>query len=468
VLGESRSVHTDTFPSPQSQDTLVTPAPVLDTKLVEIFKAVEDAKINYCFLRRHELLWQQGSKEIDLLVSRKQLPALASLLRSRGFAELPSWGHAPHHFFVAYNRSNNTWLKLDIVDAIRCGDPIRALEIGITNDLLHNRRRSLYTYLPAAEEEFLKLLVHCVLHERAFTPEQSARLVELWKAITERPVAAIQLSERISAHLHPAVTNAMLAQMAASGDCEPLLGLRPQIIHRLFWADPAGNTWRWLSTRSLRILRPVLFPLFRRGLLIALLAPDGGGKTTLAHKLAKDPFIRAQVIYMGTNGKAQSVTLRPFSWLRLRYPSLFGGNVRPGRPFTIRALNYVISILEHWFRLGLAIYHKLRGRFVIFDRYMYDSWLGSNLSQRKPWRERMFNIVWPKADMIIVLDAPGRVLYERKHEHSPEWLEGKRREYLQLEKRLPGAIYINADRPEADVCRDIISLIWDQYAARQK
>jgi thymidylate kinase len=468
VQEESRSVHPDMSPATQSQNALVDSALVLDARLIDIFKAIEEANIRYCLLRGYELLWHQGNKEIDLLVSHEQLQELANLLRSRGFAELPSWGHAPHHFFVSYNRTNDTWLKLDIVDAVRYGDPIRALEIDITNNLLHNRRRCMYTYLPASEDEFFKLLLHCVLHMRAFTPEKSARLIELWREITERPIAAIQFAEHVSTHLSPAVTNAMLERMAATGDCEPLLKQRSRIIHRLFWAAPAGNTWRWLSTKCLRILRPVLFPIFRRGLLIALLAPDGAGKTTLAHTLAKEPFISAKVIYMGANSKAQSITLRPAAWLRTRYPSLFGENLSPGRPFAIRALNYLISVLEHWYRLGLGIYHKLRGRFVIFDRYMYDSWLGTQNSQRKPRRERLFDLVWPKADMIIVLDAPGRVLYERKREHSPEWLEGRRREYLQLEKRLPDAIYVNADRPEAEICRDVISLIWERYAAREK
>lgn len=463
---ESRSVYPDMVQATQSQMPLVDPALVLDTNLIDIFKAMEEANIRYCLLRGYDLLWHQGSKEIDLLVSHDQLPALADLLRSRGFAELPSWGHAPHHFFVGYNRANDTWLKLDVVDAVRYGDPIRALEIDITNNLLNHRRRCLYTYLPASEEEFLKLLLHCVLHKRAFTPEKSARLIELWEEIKERPIAAVQLAEHVNTHLSPAVTNAMLERMAATGDCEPLLRQRPQIIHRLFWAAAAGNAWRWLSTKCLRILRPVLFLLFRRGLLIALLAPDGAGKTTLANQLAKDPFISAQVVYMGTNSNAKSVTLRFAAWLRARYPDSFGQNLKSDRPFAIRALNYLISILEHWYRLGLSIYHKLRGRFVIFDRYMYDSWLGSRNSQRRPWRERLFNVVWPKADVVIVLDAPGSVLYERKHEHSPEWLEKRRHEYLQLQKRMPGTIYVNADRPEADVCRDVISLIWEQYAAR--
>jgi thymidylate kinase len=464
----SRTVHSNPFPATQSQIALDDSALVLDPKLIEVFRAIERANILYCLLRGYELLWHQGSKEIDLLVSHEQLPALANLLRSRGFTRLPAWGHAPHHFFVGYNRANDTWLKLDVVDAVRYGDPIRALEIDLTSNLLNNRRRYLHTYLPAPEEEFLKLLLHCVLHKRAFTAGKSARLIELWTEIQRRPVAALQLGEHVRSHLSPAITNSMLERMASTGDCTPLLKQRSQIIHRLFWTAAVGNSWRWLSIKCLRLLRPVLFLLFRRGLLIALLAPDGAGKSTLAQMLAEDPFIRAQVIYMGTNSKAQSVNLRWAVWLRTRYPNFFGQNPKPGRPYAIRALNYMMSVTEHWYRLGLGIYHKLRGRFVIFDRYMYDSWLGAQNSSRKPWRELLFDHLWPKADMVIVLDAPGRVLYERKHEHSPEWLEDRRREYSQLRNRIPDAIYVSADRPEADVCREIKSLIWEQYVAREK
>ena len=449
-----------------SQNVVLEAVPVLDSWLVGILGAIDAAQIKYCLLRGYNLLWTEASKEIDLLVLPEHIPALEDLLRSRGFTTLPAWGHAPHRFFVSYNPASGTWLKLDLVDAVRYGEPIRALEVDITHDLLKNRRRFPYTYLPAPEEEFIKLLLHCILHKREFTEEKSLRLRELACEIGNRPAAAQKLAHHVNAYLSPAITNSMLALMALTGHYKPLLDTREEVLQRLFWAAPFGNAWRYLSTKSLLVMRPLLTLLFRRGLTIALLAPDGAGKSTLAKRLASEPFLNAQVIYMGTNGESQTRSLRLTRWLRRRFPETFGDKPRKNRAYAFRLLNYLLALGEHWYRLGVGIYHKLRGRFVVFDRYMYDSWVNGN--GKKPLRDRIFDFAWPNVDMVVVLDAPGRVLYERKREHSPEWLESRRHEYLKLQDRLPNSVFIDATRSEEEVQREAIAAIWKEYTAREQ
>lgn len=452
----------------EAQNVVLASTPEIDARLICIFKAIEAADIQYCLLRGYHLLWTQGTKEIDLLVLPEHIPTLKALLAARGFGTLPAWGHAPHQFFVSYNSANDSWLKIDVVNAVRYGDPVRALEVDITRNLLLNRRRYPYTYLPAPEEEFLKLLLHCILHKREFSPEKSRRLLQLAREVANRPGASRNLSRHVATYLFPTITNSMLALMAITGHYEPLLKTRSEVLQRLFWASPVKNSWRYFSTKSLAVLRPVLMALFRRGITIALLAPDGAGKTTLARKLAEDPFIRAQVIYMGCNSESQSSNFRVANWLRRRFPQHFGRDPRQNRPFTFRLLNYLLSLAEHWYRIGLGLYHKLRGRFVVFDRYMYDSWLNPQTASKKPLRDRLFDLVWLKTDMVIVLDAPGQILYERKLEHSPEWLEERRRQYVRLGERLPEAVFVNAARPEDEVHREVVSLIWKEYVSRAR
>ncbi len=448
-----------------SQNAILETAPVLDAKLVGILGAMDEAGITYCLLRGYELLWTEGSKEVDILVLPEHIPALARLLREREFATLPSWGHAPHRFFVSYDRTSDTWLKLDLVDAVRYGEPIRALKVDITPDLLKKRRRYPYTYLPAPEDEFLKLLLHCVLHKGEFSREKSQRLRELAEEIAARPASAENLASHVNEHLSPAITNSMLALMAITGNYQRLLDTWDKVRQRLFWEAPFGNAWRYASTKILLVLRPALVALFRKGVMIALLAPDGAGKSTLATKLAADPFIKAQVIYMGTNGESQSVSLPLAKWLRFRFPGVFGNKPRKNRPCTFRLLNYLLSVVEHWYRLGIGLYHKTRGRFVVFDRYMYDSWVGGHVV--KPLRDRVLDLPWPKPDLVIVLDAPGDILYRRKGEHSPEWLESRRHEYLRMRDRLPNSVFVDASRPQAEVHREVISVIWKKYASQE-
>ena len=443
-------------------------APSLDAKLDEILRAMDSASIKYCLLKGYDLLWHAGHKEIDLLVLPDQIPALTNLLRSRQFATLPAWGHSPHHFFVGYNESDGTWLKLDIVDAVRYGDPVRALEIDITPELLRNRRHCPHGYVLAPEDEFFKLLLHCVLHEGEFTAQETSRLLELARAIDGDSKAPERLAHFIDTFLAPALTSEMLARMVENGDFRPALAKRSAIFRHLFWTAPFGNAWRWLSTRILRASRPLLIAIHRRGMLVALLAPDGAGKTTLANQLAQDPFIKAQVIYMGSNEAAQTVGLDWILRLHRRFPAIAADEQGQRRPFLLRVINYALALTSHFHRINLALYHKLRGRFVVFDRYIYDSWIAGSNGAREPFRYRIFRVGWPAADLVIALDAPGKLLYQRKHEHSPEWLENRRREYLQLKERLPDMKSVDAARPRDEVLGDVLALIWKNYAATER
>jgi thymidylate kinase len=75
---------------------------------------------------------------------------------------------------------------------------------------------------------------------------------------------------------------------------------------------------------------------------------------------------------------------------------------------------------------------------------------------------------YPKPDLVICLDAPGHVLYARKHEASPEWLERRRHQYLQLADVLPEFVVVDVDRPLDAVARDVAGLICDFFEKRRK
>jgi thymidylate kinase len=67
---------------------------------------------------------------------------------------------------------------------------------------------------------------------------------------------------------------------------------------------------------------------------------------------------------------------------------------------------------------------------------------------------------------VIVLDAPGKLLWSRKREHSPAHLEQQRREYLRLAARLPRATVVDASRAPDVVLREVTALIWREWLRR--
>src|SRR5262245_38004666 len=120
----------------------------MDSFLRQVFAALDEAKITYSLLRGfEELELPAESSEVDLVVAPAHLPQLAQILAAKNFVVLPAWGHAPHHFFVAYDRVAGSWLKFDVVTDLRYGQPFRTLGIDRLESCLHNRCRREFTYV---------------------------------------------------------------------------------------------------------------------------------------------------------------------------------------------------------------------------------------------------------------------------------------------------------------------------------
>ena len=235
------------------------------------------------------------------------------------------------------------------------------------------------------------------------------------------------------------------------------------IARKLFWQDLYRNMLHAVTTGMLRTIRPVLFALRRHGIAVALLAPDGAGKSTLARELIQIDFLRARLIYMGSNTDASNIGLPATPWLKARVKSLKGSRWSP-KAAIIRGLNFCNRLAEQWYRYLVGWYHKVRGRFVVFDRYTYDSYLAPAAKTiGKRIRRWLLKHACPPPDLVVLLDAPGGILYQRKGEHSPERLEEQRRVFLGLKDRISNLVVVDATRSADDVRRDVVSMIWKFY-----
>lgn len=125
--------------------------------------------------------------------------------------------------------------------------------------------------------------------------------------------------------------------------------------------------------------------------------------------------------------------------VRPMYMGLTGGLLRYVALIHVPGVVSMARLLVFWGRYLLARYHQGRGRLVIFDRYIYDAMVPH--PERLNWLRRVSRWVdghaCPGPDMVLVLDAPGNVMYERTEEYSPDILEQLRRCFLALQHRFP-------------------------------
>jgi len=173
--------------------------------------------------------------------------------------------------------------------------------------------------------------------------------------------------------------------------------------------------------------------------MVAILAPDGSGKSTLVANLQASFFLPVDAFYMGLYQR--------------------GGEDLRRLPPGIRLLARISRL---WRRYLSALLSRARGRLVIFDRYPYDALLPS----KKPagrWgrlRRSVLASACPAPDMVLVLDAPGEVLYARKGEHDPVFLEHQRQGYLRLAKQLPHSVVLAATQEPDSLRREATAAIW--------
>ena len=217
---------------------------------------------------------------------------------------------------------------------------------------------------------------------------------------------------------------------------------------------------------------------------VALIGPDGAGKSTIGRKLQEISPLPMKYVYMGVNLESSNLVL-PTTRLLLEIKRARGQ--RPDitvprdvyfqsqtrKKLTKRvaesaksALRIVNVMAEEWFRQLIVWYYRLRGYCVLFDRHFYFDYYVhdiANTDPKRPLSSRlhgfMLEKLYPKPDFVIFLDAPSEVLFARKPERTIEILESKRQEYVRLREVMKNFAVVDVSQPVDTVVRQVSDLI---------
>jgi thymidylate kinase len=200
------------------------------------------------------------------------------------------------------------------------------------------------------------------------------------------------------------------------------------------------------------LLRRLPLAATRRGAVIALLGPDGAGKGSVATQLKAGIPVEVTVIYMGNRPAVATARgeQRPLrAAVRLLPPRLRLAQWRHRR--TLDAAR----------RAWLAHAHAWRGDIVLCDRHPLEALalepdttgLAGRLGRLVPW-----------PDEIVLLDAPGALLFARKGEHTPERLDRWRRAYRST---FPDASVVSTTGDLTASAESVSAIVWRALAGRR-
>jgi thymidylate kinase len=220
---------------------------------------------------------------------------------------------------------------------------------------------------------------------------------------------------------------------------------------------------------------------------VALIGPDGAGKTTISEHLMESLPWKVKYLYMGVNADSSNRVLPTTAVIRAIKracgvkpdvggpPSLEMAKAKP-QGF-LRSAKSLLSLAnrlcEESYRQVLTWWYELRGHVVLYDRHYFIDYFAYDIAPckwRRPLARRLhgfwLNRIFPKPDLIVYLDAPSEVLFARKGEGTIEALERRRNEYLELRDHLEHFAVIDVNRPLDVVTQEVTEVIVDFHRSR--
>lgn len=217
--------------------------------VARMLSALERSGIRWALLRGEAELGSRGG-DVDVLVAAGDLPRLAGELTQLGFGGLRRRGHGPHTFFLAYDRSEDRWVKLDVVTDLAYGHHQELTLDGAVGCLERRRQSTNGVVLLATDDGFWTLLLHCLLDGGGFSATHRRALLSLVRSASARG----PLAQAIDRALPENVRAGALLELAEAEDWASLERAAPFIRARWSGRLRLSSRARALRNRTMRRL----------------------------------------------------------------------------------------------------------------------------------------------------------------------------------------------------------------------
>ena len=416
-------------------------------------------KSRYCILHGWQGLPEHLSSDLDIVVVPEDLTRLEKVLLEAEEARLVNLlqhERTCYYFVLAlWDGKGVLFLPIDAATDYR-----RDGRVWFTSkDLLEGRRRWKGFWVAAPEVEFKYLFVKKIF--KGSVPEPSAKRLgelaeELGNQARELAVELLgqPLGERTIDWIKEGKWEAFQSHIPA---------LQKALKRQKLRKDPLNALRYWLPEIP-RIWRRLRYPT---GFFVAVLGPDGSGKSTLIAYLERElqrAFRRTAVFHLMPGllkRKAnQGAVTDPHS--------------KPPRSPVVSFLKLLYYLLDYnlgyWLKVRPAL---VKSTLVLFDRYYNDLLVDPRRYRYGGplWLARWLRGLIPRPDLWLILDVPEEEVLCRKQEVPLEEIRRQREAYRRLAMELPNAFLLDGSLPPDEVARQARDLALDylheRYLARR-
>jgi thymidylate kinase len=430
--------------------------------LLKVVAALEQAGIPWCIPSGYGTYPEYVEpNDVDIIVEPKNFFKVAKIMAN--LTDVSIVQHRLHELTASrYDIVSYTDAGVPVLLGIDVWCDIRnlgAIFMSAEEFLTKRRRFKRVFWIPDPATEFAYYLLRRLAKSTYLGPFDPRHGVHLTALYREDPTGCL----RQLARFFPAVHARLIADAAQGGDWEPIrkrsARLYKTMLRKVGREHPLSVLRYWvgdLRRRIRRIVQPT-------GFMVALLGPDGAGKSTVMARVQGDLASQA---FRGS----KSYHLRPNLGGVRREP----GGVSAPHAKPPRGVIPSIAKLGFWwvdYTVGYfaAVFPcLLRSSLVVFDRYYHDL-----LVDQRRYRyggplglARFVEWFIPQPDLVIVLDALPEVLQARKQDVTFAETVRQREAYLKLVRRLPNGYVVDASRPLDEVATKTEWIILDYLAER--
>ena len=216
------------------------------------------------------------------------------------------------------------------------------------------------------------------------------------------------------------------------------------------------------------------------GFFLAVLGPDGSGKTTTAQAFSQVWKLHSYQIPIYIHGDFN--VLPHLKSLRKIWAKITGRELPPDTDYTqkhagaeavphslFRSLAY-LSYYYWGYLWGHFHIRKVRRerQLIVADRYFYDYFYQRTNMNLPHFLLRILSYLIPVPDLIVFLDADAHAIYERKNELTVEEIQRQQNVISEICEWLPNSVIVDTEKGIADTVDQVKVAVANRIAEMNK